>query len=172
MTYKDELIKAMKMLEANEKVIFLGQEAMNFYGTMKNINPKKIIEMPIMEDAQLGISTGLSLAGYIPISMYPRMDFFLLAFNQLINHLDKIKEMSDGIFNPKVIIRVAVGKRKPLDPGIQHTQDFSDMLEGNLKNIRLIKLRDKNKIKDAYKLALDSDISTILVEYLERYDDD
>ena len=35
----------------------------------------------------MGISTGLTGNGYIPVSCYPRFDFLILAMNQLINHL-------------------------------------------------------------------------------------
>ena len=53
----------------------------------------------------MGISTGLALSGYVPVTCYPRFDFLLLAMNQLVNHLDKIRVMSNNEFQPKVIIR-------------------------------------------------------------------
>ena len=40
----------------------------------------------------MGMSIGLALNGYIPITCFPRFDFLILAFNQLVNHLDKIKK--------------------------------------------------------------------------------
>jgi pyruvate/2-oxoglutarate/acetoin dehydrogenase E1 component len=169
MTYKDELIAAMNMLSKEDRVIFLGQEADTFYRTMSDIPKDKIIVMPVMEDAQMGISIGLSLAGYLPISLYTRMDFFLLAFNQLINHLDKIEEMSSGEFQPKIVIRVAVGETKPLDPGPQHTQDFSNILKQTLKNINVMVLENKEDVIPSYKNALQSKKSSILVEKRDLY---
>lgn len=168
-TYKNELIKTMELVSKHDKVIFLGQEAYHFYGTMVNVPKEKIIEMPIMEDAQLGMSIGLALEGYVPISMYTRMDFFLLAFNQLINHWDKICDMSDGQFKPRVIIRLVVGETTPLHPGPQHTQDFTRLLVDNLKNIDVVRLDSKYDIIPAYEKALLSEKSTILIEVRDLY---
>lgn len=65
----------------------------------------------------MGMSIGLALGGFLPVSTYPRFDFLLLAFNQMINHLDKFPIITDKQFYPKVIIRVLVGAKKPLDDG-------------------------------------------------------
>ena len=172
MTYKDELIKAMKMLAEEDNVIFLGQEADSYYRTMTDIPKEKIRVMPVVEDAQMGMSTGLSLVGFLPVSLFTRMDFFLLAFNQLINHLDKIEEMCEGEFRPKVIIRVAIGETKPLDPGPQHTQDFTDFLKNTLKNIDIICLNNSKDIVPSYKKALKSNKSSILIEKRDLYGSD
>ena len=42
----------------------------------------------------MGLSLGLALQGFVPVSIYPRIDFLLSATNQLVNHLDKIRLMS------------------------------------------------------------------------------
>jgi hypothetical protein len=44
------------------------------------------------------MSIGLAMQGYVPITCYPRFDFLILAFNQLVNHLDKIRQMSPYAF--------------------------------------------------------------------------
>ena len=36
---------------------------------------KKKIEMPVFEDVQMGLSLGMALNGYVPISCFPRFDF-------------------------------------------------------------------------------------------------
>ena len=111
--YGIELKKAMEMLAQDERVLFLGQ-TVGFpgsrftYKTFKDIPLEKRIELPIIEEAQMGICAGLALGGYIPVSVYPRFDFVLLAANQLVNHHDKLEELSDGQFKPKVIINTVV----------------------------------------------------------------
>ena len=49
----------------------------------------------------MGISTGLALSGFTPITCYPRFDFFILSLNQLINQFDKIKFMSNNQLKQK-----------------------------------------------------------------------
>lgn len=173
MNYKKELTKAMQMLSNDERVIFIGQNLIYkgniMFETLKGVPLEKRIELPIMEDAQLGISIGLSLEGYIPLSIFPRMDFLIIATNQLVNHLDKIEEMSSGRFKPKVIIRTMVGATKPLYPGLQHCSDYTEVFRRFLKNIDVVKLTEVEQIVDAYKRALGSERSTILIEMGDLY---
>lgn len=174
MTYKNELVKAMEFLGMQDKTIFLGQSVACpgnvIYKTLEKVPSSKRIEMPIFEDTQMGISIGLSLEGFIPISIFPRMDFLIIAMNQLENHLDKIKDMSNNQFNPKVIIRTAIGSVKPLYPGIQHCSDYTDALKSILKNINVVKLENSKDILLEYQKALESEKSTILIEVSDLYD--
>ncbi len=128
------------------------------------------IELPIMEDSQLGISIGMALEGLKVCSIYPRIDFLIMAMSQLALHLDKIEEMSDGQYKPKIIIRTAIGSVKPLFPGPQHNNDFTTALKLMLNNTDVIKLDRLEKILPAYDKAMTSDRSTILVEVPDLYE--
>ena len=57
MSYRSELIRSMKYLSKNKRVIFLGQ-SVNYsgnaiYNTLKDISDKKKIELPVFEDTSL-----------------------------------------------------------------------------------------------------------------------
>ena len=126
MKYFEELKKSMEYLSQDPKVLFLGQavEVPNCYDEYsKNVSETCKLEMPVCEEMQMGMSIGMSLNGYIPVSIYPRWNFLILAINQLINHLDKIKYMYD--IEAKVIIRTSIGSERPLNPQHQHVGDFS-----------------------------------------------
>ena len=86
MKYKSELIRAMDWLATKEETVFLGQACKvsghAISSTISEVPQEKRIELPVFEETQLGISTGLALEGYVPITMYPRFDFFILAINQ------------------------------------------------------------------------------------------
>ena len=90
--YKEEVTKAMDLLTQYPKSIFIGQTTVYpgsvLSDTLKNVPIEKKLELPVAEEMQMGMSIGLSLEGYLPISIYPRIDFLLLACNQLANHLD------------------------------------------------------------------------------------
>ena len=166
--YREELDRSMQYLASKQDTIFLGQSMV--YGgiaiakSFKSIPQDRKIEMPVAENLQLGISTGLALKGFVPVTVYPRWNFLLLAADQLVNHLDKLVEMTDGQFNPKVIIRVAVGVKKPVDPQEQHVGDFSKEFSKMLRNVNVVKLEDAKEIFPAYERAYASSSSTILVE--------
>ena len=175
MKYKEEVNKAMKILAEDPRVLFLGQTVAYpgsiIYTSLEGIPMDKRIELPVFEDTQMGISIGLSLLGYIPVSIYPRFDFLLLAVNQLVNHLDKIEEMSCGQYKPKVIIRTCIGSTNPLNPGLQHCQDYTEAFRQMLTSVVVVKLDKAKYILPSYTVALKWEGSTILVEVADNYNE-
>jgi len=173
LNYKEEITKAMSLLAEDKRTLFIGQ-SVRFSGHVMfdtlqeaHVPMRKRIELPVFEDTQMGISIGLALGGFIPISIYPRMDFLIIAMNQLVNHLDKIEEMT--CFKSKVIIRTMIGSKSPLNPGPQHCQDHTEALRLLLPNINVIKLSSANHVVDNYRRALEGSDSTILVEIGDMY---
>ena len=178
MKYFEELKKSMNYLAKNERTIFLGQ-AVKVPGTamsntLKEINSNKLIELPVAEEMQMGMTNGLAINGLIPVSIFPRWNFLLLAMNQLINHLDKIKLMSNDEYKTKVIVRTGIGSTKPLHPQYQHVGDFTDAVRKMCSNIAVIKLNETKDIFPAYKKALEREDgkSTIVVEYGDYYNEE
>ena len=167
----------MNYLAKNERTIFLGQAVKvpgtSMSNTFKEINPNKLIELPVAEEMQMGITNGFAINGLIPVSVFPRWNFLLLAINQLINHLDKIKLMSNDGYKTKVIIRTGIGSEKPLHPQYQHVGDFTDAVKKMCTNIEIIKLNEVNDIFPSYKKALEREDgkSTIVVEYGDYYNE-
>ena len=167
----------MEYLGAKEDSIFIGQ-AVEVAGTaMRNtllsVEESKLLEFPVEEDMQLGVSIGLALAGFIPISIFPRWNFFLLATNQAVNHLDKLSELTQLKPAPKVIIRTGIGSINPLHPGPQHTGDFTEAYKLMCPNINVVRLDNAEVIFEEYKMAYERNdgVSTILVEWGDKYAD-
>src|SRR4030042_5646485 len=100
--YQTNLIKAMEMLGKEKNIIFLGETIVfggsPMFGSCEKVPKEKKFEVPVFENTQLGISIGLALGGYIPVSIFPRIDFLICATDALVNHLDKVAEMSKGEF--------------------------------------------------------------------------
>ena len=177
MKYFDELKKSMNYLADNEKTIFIGQ-AVEVPGTamtntLKEVNSKKLLELPVAEEMQMGMTLGLALDGNIPISIFPRWNFVLLAMNQLINHLDKVNIMSNNGFKTKAIIRTGVGSQRPLHPQHQHIGDFTDAFRMIFESINVVRLDEPDEIFSAYKNAYEriDKISTLIVEYGDYYNE-
>ena len=141
--------------------------------TLKDINPNKLIEMPVAEEMQMGITVGLALNGNIPVSIFPRWNFVLLAMNQLINHLDKVNIMSNNGFKVKTIIRTGVGSQRPLHPQQQHIGDFTEEVKNMCTSIDVIKLNEPKDIFPSYEKALNrkDGRSTLLVEFGDYYNE-
>lgn len=169
--YKDEIVRSMKYLASMPNTVFLGQSVgcpgNAIYKTLEEaqIDHCQRLELPVVEELQLGMSMGLALTGYLPVSIFPRMDFLICAMNQLVNHLDKYDGITRGEFCPKVIIRTCIGSTRPLYPGIQHCSDYTDGLKNILKNVEIFKLETPENVFPAYRKAVETkNKSTILVE--------
>jgi len=163
----------MTYLGQKEDTIFVGQ-AVAYKGTamtdtLVNVSDEKKLEFPVNEDMQQGVCNGLGLAGQVPISIYPRWNFLLLSTNQIVNHLDKIPDMSD--YRPKVIIRTSIGSERPIHPQHQHVGDFTEAFQKMLKNVEVIRLDEPEQIFPAYEKAYTrtDGKSTLVVEWGDYY---
>ena len=120
----------------------------------------------------MGIATGMALEGEKVCSIFPRMDFLICGINQLVNHLDKANEMSDGQFKPKVIIRTCIGSTKPMMPGPQHSQNYYEALKSMCTDVNVVLLDNAETLYEEYEKAMNSDKSTILIEMSDLYNID
>lgn len=177
MKYFSELKKSMNYLGSKKNTIFLGQ-AVNVPGTamsntLSDVKKNKLMELPVFEEMQMGISIGLSMNGFIPITIFPRWNFLLLSVNQLVNHLDKLQKISSERFTNKVIIRTSIGSERPLNPQHQHTGDFTEAFRLMLTNIEIIRLKEPKHIFKSYKKAYERKDGkhTLLVEYGDYYNE-
>jgi len=166
--YNNALKRAMNWLAEQNDTIFLGQ-AVSYAGTgcyesLTEVPDSKKLEFPVAENLQIGVSTGLALNGYVPISIVPRWNFLLCAADQIINHLDKMPLMNETC-QPKVIIRVAVGSENPVDPQDQHKGNFSQAFRSMCKTMRVVELTDHTHIEEKYKEAYSHSLSSIMVEF-------
>lgn len=169
--YAAALAEAMGLLAADPRTVFLGQAVAYpgtaMYGTLSKVPAEKRIELPVAEELQMGMTVGLALAGQVPVSIYPRWNFLLLAMNQLVNHLDRLPLYSR--YRPKAIIRVGIGSERPMHPGPQHVGDFTEQVFGMLKTVNVVRLGTAADVIPEYEAALMRDQPTILVETMDLY---
>lgn len=175
--YFDELKRSMEMLALHPDTVFIGQAVAvpgtGMSNTLSGIDPERLVELPVAEEMQMGMTTGLALAGFIPVSIFPRWNFLLCGLSQLINHLDKVEAMSGGGFRTKAIVRTGIGSERPLHPQHQHIGDFTDAVRSMCKSIDVIRLDEPGEIFPAYQKALlrDDGRSTLLVEWGDYYNE-
>jgi pyruvate/2-oxoglutarate/acetoin dehydrogenase E1 component len=137
--------------------------------TLNGVSKSKMIEVPVMEETQMGMSLGMAMAGKFVITFYPRWDFIICATNQLVNHVDKLKLMSGGNWDANMIIRLGKGSDKPLDPGHQHKGNYLDQFKELCPNIKFIELTDPTQIESSYVEAYENGGIHVIVEYPELY---
>jgi acetoin:2,6-dichlorophenolindophenol oxidoreductase subunit beta len=89
-------------------------------GLLERFGPERVFGTPLSEDAMTGAAIGMALAGLRPIHVHIRMDFLLLAINQLVNVAAKTRYMYGGNASVPLVVRAMIGKS--WGQGAQHSQ--------------------------------------------------
>ena len=89
-------------------------------GLLEKYGPERVFGTPLSEDAMTGTAIGMAFAGLRPIHVHIRMDFLLLAMNQLINLAAKSRYMYGGQVHVPIVVRSMIGKS--WGQGAQHSQ--------------------------------------------------
>ena len=96
------------------------------YGTTaeigKFIDAKRIIEMPVSENGLCGVAIGAAMMGKRPIISFHRVEFALLAMEQIINNAAKTHYISNGQHKVPLVIRMIVGRGWGQGP--EHSQSM------------------------------------------------
>lgn len=89
-------------------------------GLLDKFGPERVFGTPLSEDAMTGAAIGMALAGLRPVHVHIRMDFLMLAMNQLVNVAAKSRYMYGGQVHVPMVIRCMIGKS--WGQGAQHSQ--------------------------------------------------
>ncbi|MDA9726427.1 hypothetical protein N9U40_00975, partial [Candidatus Pelagibacter sp.] len=121
-----------ELMKNNKKIAIFGlgvDDPKAIFGTTKGLQKifgnNRVFDIPASENALTGVAIGMSLNKMIPIMCHQRMDFFLLAMDQLINNAAKWKYMFGGQQKAPIIIRLIVGRGWGQGP--THSQNFQNM---------------------------------------------
>lgn len=175
MSYFDEIKRTMEWLAEQDQSVFIGQTVAGpgtfMYQTLRDVPADKTLEMPINESFQMQFSLGVALDGKIPISVYPRQNFLLLATADMVNMVDKVPAISENKWIPKMIIRAASGPFKPVHPGHQHIGNYADGFRKMFDWIEVVELEEPEDVFPAYKYAYERDDNktTLIIEHGNYY---
>lgn len=95
------------------------------HGLLEKYGPERVFGTPLSEDAMTGAAIGMALAGLRPIHVHIRMDFLMLAMNQLVNVAAKSRYMYGGRVQVPLVVRSMIGKS--WGQGAQHSQGLYSM---------------------------------------------
>lgn len=119
---------AFEHLLANHPSVFtIGQGLWSPWyvgSTMTNLEQKfgkeRVIDTPVSELATTGAGLGAALCGYRPIVIHPRIDFMLLAVDQLVTQAAKWRHMFGGDVDVPLTVRGIINRGG--EQGAQHSQ--------------------------------------------------
>tara|TARA_A100001015_G_C14925240_1_gene686059 strand:+ start:83 stop:1069 length:987 start_codon:yes stop_codon:yes gene_type:complete len=128
--YSDAILQAHHYLLTNiDNFFVIGQGLWSPWyvgATMKDLDKKygkdKIIDCPISELATTGAALGASINGFRPMILHPRIDFMLLAVDQIVTQAAKWRHMFGGNSSAPLTIRGIINRGG--EQGAQHSQSL------------------------------------------------
>lgn len=128
LSYAQALREAfVQMLERDPRVFVIGQGVWSpwYVGTSmrdldKEFGRERVIDSPVSENATTGVGIGAALAGMRPIVIHPRVDFMVLAVDQIVNEAANWSYMFGGRARVPIVIRPIINRGG--EQGAQHSQ--------------------------------------------------
>ena len=133
LTYSQAIREALiQEMTRDPAVLIMGQgidDFKGFYGTtlglQKDFGKDRVFDTPLSEEGMTGVAIGAALGGLRPIHTHIRMDFMLLAMNQIVNIAAKTRYMYGGAVSVPIVIRGVIGRS--WGQGAQHSQGLYPM---------------------------------------------
>ncbi len=116
-------------MSRDERVFLIGLGAPDptgVFGTTAGLEDRygsnRVFDMPISENAVTGVAIGASLSGMRPVMTHIRLEFAMLAMDQLTNQAAKWHYMFGGQSSIALTVRMIVGRG--WGQGAQHSQSL------------------------------------------------
>lgn len=168
-TYADGILEGFEYLLENHKEFFvIGQGLWSPWyvgSTMKDLDKKygkeRVIDCPVSELATTGATIGAAICGYRPLIVHPRVDFMLLAVDQIVTQAAKWRHMFGGNSSCPATFRAIINRGG--EQGAQHSQS----LHSWFAHIPGLKVVMPYSAKDARNLLISSVLSNDPVMFIE-----
>jgi pyruvate/2-oxoglutarate/acetoin dehydrogenase E1 component len=138
-------------------------------GLLEKFGPERVFGTPLSEDAMTGVAIGAAMAGMRPIHVHIRMDFLMLAMNQLVNIAAKAHYMYDGQVNVPLVVRSMIGKS--WGQGAQHSQGLYSMFM-HVPGLKVVAPSNAYDAKGCMIAAIRDNNPVIFVEHRLLYNTD
>src|SRR3990167_2445288 len=170
LTYTAAINEAMHIaMSHDDRVLCYGlgtDDPKKIFGTTEQLQEKfgkeRVFDTPTSENAMTGVAIGLGLAGYRSVVSHQRLDFFLLAMDQLVNSAAKWHYMFGGQSSIPIVIRLIIGRGWGQGP--THSQN----LQSWFAHIPGLKVVTPTSAHDAKGLLLSSIADGNPIVFLEH----
>jgi pyruvate/2-oxoglutarate/acetoin dehydrogenase E1 component len=168
-TYADGILEGFEYLLENHKEFFvIGQGLWSPWyvgSTMKDLDKKhgkeRVIDCPVSELGTTGATIGAAICGYRPLIVHPRVDFMLLAVDQIVTQAAKWRHMFGGNSSCPATFRAIINRGG--EQGAQHSQS----LHSWFAHIPGLKVVMPYSAKDARNLLISSVLSDDPVMFID-----
>lgn len=176
LTYREALNQALREEMARDPDVLLFGEDVGAYGgsfkvtqgLLEAFGPRRVLDTPISEAAIVGTAVGLALAGVRPVAELMTVNFALVAFDQIVNHLAKMYFMFGGQAPMPVTIRAPGGGGHQL--GAQHSHSLEAVF-AHFPGLKVVYPSTPRTAKALLLASIRDDDPVIFLEHEGLYND-
>lgn len=136
-------------------------------GLLEKFGSERCFSTPLSEDAMTGFGLGAALNGLRPIHVHMRVDFMLLAMNQLANMVSSYRYTSGGKLTVPLVIRAIVGRG--WGQAFQHSKTMHSCF-AHIPGIKVVMPTTPNDAKGLLISAIRDENPVIFIEHRWLYD--
>jgi len=136
-------------------------------GLDKQFGRDRVIDSPVSELGTTGVAVGASMCGYRPIVVHPRIDFMLLAVDQIVTQAAKWRSMFGGEAQAPVTIRGIINRGG--EQGAQHSQSLHSWF-AHIPGLRVVMPATPADARDLLIASVISDDPVLYIDDRCLYD--
>jgi len=173
-TYAQAVAEAIdEEMQRDKNVILLGEDVGilggNFKATVglyEKYGEWRVRDTPISENSFTGLGLGAALTGLRPIVEIMFSDFLMLAGDQIVNQIAKIRYMSGGQTKVPLTIRTTLGGGR--SSAAQHSQSLQAIV-CHIPGLKVVMPSSASEVKGLLKTAIRDDNPVIFFEHKMEY---
>jgi pyruvate/2-oxoglutarate/acetoin dehydrogenase E1 component len=169
MFFREAIAKAVREeMAQNDLIMVMGQDVGSFGGSYREFDglfgefgARRVRDLPVAENASIGIGAGAAAAGYRPLVTITYMDFLMLGFDPLINYAAKLRYKTAGRLTAPLVVKTTAGAQ---GQGVAHSQ----CIESWLMSVPGLTVVAPSTPADAYglmKTALRADGPVVYIDH-------
>lgn len=135
-------------------------------GLLEKYGANRVLDMPLSENAMSGIVLGSALVGMRPIITHQRVDFTLVAMEQIVNQAAKWHYMFDGKAKAPMVVRMIIGRGWGQGP--QHSQSLQAWF-AHIPGLKVVMPTTAHDAKGLLAAAIEDDNPVIILEHRWLY---
>lgn len=167
---RDAMVEEMKR---DENIFLMGEEVAEYNGAYKvsegmleMFGSKRVIDTPIAENGFAGLGIGAAMNGLRPIIEFMTFNFSMVAMDQLINNVAKIRYMSGGQFKFPIVFRGPNGAAGQL--AATHNTSF-ESIYSTIPGLKIVSISNPDDAKGLLKSAIRDDDPVLFMESEKMY---
>jgi pyruvate/2-oxoglutarate/acetoin dehydrogenase E1 component len=169
-TMGDAIREGLHEALARDPRVFLFSQGVNdpsaMWGTMKGVVERfgqdRVMEMPVAESGAIGTAIGAAMNGQRPVVALHRVEFSLLALEQIVNNAAKAHYISNGQHRVPLVIRMVIGRGWGQGP--EHSQSL-EAIFAHFPGLKVVMPAFAADAKGMLIAAIEDDNPVIFIEH-------